>query len=248
MTSGARPPPAIELDDVWYRFDRGPTVLEGVTLEIPDREFIGVVGPNAGGKSTLLKIMLGLYQPTRGRVRVLGDTPTRARRRIGYVPQYPTFSRDFPTDVMHAVLMGRLGAGRAFGGYTAEDRDRARQAMEETEIASLAGRHISTLSGGQLQRLLVARALVCDPRILLLDEPTSNIDQRVETDIFEFLKEFNRRMTIVVVSHDIAFISRYVQRVACLNRTLICHDTTDIDGRSIQELYGADVQLVAHQH
>lgn len=238
----------IDLDDVWYRYDGGPPVLEGVTLRIPDREFIGVVGPNAGGKSTLLKIILGLYHPYRGRVRVLGDSPARARRRIGYVPQYPSFSREFPTDVMHAVLMGRLGLSRGFGGYSAADRARARKAMAETEIESLAGRHINTLSGGQLQRVLVARALVCEPRILLLDEPTSNIDQRLETDIFEFLREFNRRMTIVVVSHDIGFISRYVDRVACLNKTLTCHDTADIDGRTIQELYGADVQMVAHQH
>jgi zinc transport system ATP-binding protein len=240
--------PAIDIQDLWFRFDGGPLVLENVTLRIPDREFIGVVGPNAGGKSTLLKIILGLYKPFRGRVQVLGDTPARARSRIGYVPQYPTFSRDFPTDVMHAVLMGRLGMSGRFGGYTEADRAGARRAMEETEIASLADRHLNTLSGGQLQRVLVARALVCEPRILLLDEPTSNIDQRVETDIFDYLKEFNRRMTIVVVSHDIAFISRYVQRVACLNRTLICHDTAGIDGRTIQELYGSDVQMVAHRH
>lgn len=238
----------IGFEDVWYRFDGGPPVLEGVSLEIPDKEFIGVVGPNAGGKSTLLKIILGLYHPERGAVRVLGDAPARARRRIGYVPQYPTFSRDFPTDVRHAVLMGRLGISRGVGGYSAADHDAARQAMAETEIETLADRQINTLSGGQLQRVLVARALVCDPRILLLDEPTSNIDQRVETDIFDYLKEFNRRMTIVVVSHDIAFVSRYVDRVACLNKTLICHDTADIDGRIIQELYGAPVQMVAHHH
>jgi zinc transport system ATP-binding protein len=151
-------------------------------------------------------------------------------------------------DVMHAVLMGRLGMTRSIGGYTQNDRERAQQAMEETEIETLAGRGIETLSGGQRQRVLVARALVCEPRILLLDEPTANIDQRVETDIFDLLRELNQRMAIVVVSHDIGFISRYVERVACLNRTLICHRTADIDGRTIQELYGADVQMVAHRH
>lgn len=248
MTETPAAETVIDLEDVWYRFDGGPPVLQGVNLRVPDKEFIGVVGPNAGGKSTLLKVLLGLYHPYRGRVRVLGTFPSRARRRIGYVPQYPTFSREFPTDVLHAVLMGRLGMTRGFGRYSEADRARAREAMMETEIEPLAGRQISTLSGGQLQRVLVARALVCEPRILLLDEPTSNIDQRVETDIFDYLREFNRRMTIVVVSHDIGFISRYVDRVACLNKTLICHDTADIDGRTIQELYGADVQMVAHQH
>ncbi|MBS1269616.1 MAG: High-affinity zinc uptake system ATP-binding protein ZnuC [Gammaproteobacteria bacterium] len=248
MTSAPVSTPAITLDNVWYRYDAGPPVLEGVTLKIPDKEFIGVVGPNAGGKSTLLKVILGLYEPFGGRVRVLGESPARARRRIGYVPQHPAFSRDFPIDVMHAVLMGRLGISRPFGGYTEADRAYAVHAMGETEITALADRHINTLSAGQLQRLLVARALACDPQILLLDEPTSNIDQRVETDIFDYLKEFSERMTIVVVSHDIGFISRYVDRVACLNKTLICHDTADIDGRIVQELYGADVQMVAHQH
>jgi len=239
---------AIELQDVWYRFDDGPPVLEAVDLTVHDREFIGLVGPNAGGKSTLLKIILGLYRPFRGKVRVLGDRASRARRHIGYVPQYPTFARDFPMDVMHAVLMGRLGMTRSIGGYTQNDRERAQQAMEETEIGALAGRGIETLSGGQRQRVLVARALVCEPRVLLLDEPTANIDQRVETDIFDLLRELNQRMAIVVVSHDIGFISRYVERVACLNRTLICHRTADIDGRTIQELYGAEVQMVAHRH
>lgn len=239
--------PAIELENVSFHFD-GPPVLEGINLEVPEKEFLGVVGPNAGGKSTLLKVILGLYEPRRGRVRVLGDSPQRARGRIGYVPQYPTFSREFPTDVMHAVLMGRLGIGSTWGGYGEADRAAALKAMEETEVDSLAERHIDTLSGGQLQRVLVARALACDPQLLLLDEPTSNIDQRVETDIFDYLKTFNERMTIVVVSHDIGFISRYVDRVACLNRTLICHRTADIDGKTIQELYGADVQMVAHRH
>lgn len=248
MTETPASDTVIDLEDVWYRYDGGPPVLEGVNLRVPDKEFIGVVGPNAGGKSTLLKVLLGLYHPYRGRVRVLGASPSRARRRIGYVPQYPTFSREFPTDVLHAVLMGRMGMTRSFGSYSGADRARARDAMVETEIESLAGRPISTLSGGQLQRVLVARALVCEPRILLLDEPTSNIDQRVETDIFDYLREFNRRMAIVVVSHDIGFISRYVDRVACLNKTLICHNTADINGRTIQELYGADVQMVAHQH
>lgn len=237
----------IELEDVCYHYAAAAPVLEALNLEIREREFIGVVGPNAGGKSTLLKLMLGLYRPSRGRVRVLGESPARSRQRVGYVPQHPTFARDFPTDVQRAVLMGRLGVTPALGGYTAVDREHARQAMAETGIEPLARRRLDTLSGGQLQRVLVARALVCEPRILLLDEPTSNIDQRVESDIFDYLREFNRRMTIVVVSHDIGFISHYVSRVACLNRTLVCHDTADIDGRTIQELYGGDVHMVAHR-
>jgi zinc transport system ATP-binding protein len=120
--------------------------------------------------------------------------------------------------------------------------------MAETEVLDLAARQLCTLSGGQLQRVLVARALACEPRILMLDEPTANIDMRVETEIFDLLKRFNKRMTIIVVSHDIGFISGYVNRVACLNRTLICHHTAAIDGDTIRSLYDADVKMVEHRH
>lgn len=239
--------PVIELKGVSYAYD-GPSVLSRVDLAVPRGEFLGIVGPNAGGKSTLLKLILGLIEPGAGTVEVLGTTPTRARRRLGYVPQYPAFARDFPITVEQVVLMGRLGRGRWFGGYSASDRVVARRAMSETEVDHLAGRHIQHLSGGQLQRVLVARALAAEPEILLLDEPTANIDQRMESDIFDLLRGLNERMTILVVSHDVAFISGYVHRVACLNRTLVCHDTAAIDGHTIQELYGEDVRMVAHHH
>lgn len=238
---------AVEISDLSFRYG-SLSVLESVELEIGQREFIGVVGPNAGGKSTLLKILLGLLQPGSGRVRVLGTTPAKARKRLGYVPQHPTFPRDFPITVSRTVLMGRLGVTRLFGGYAADDHKIAERAMAETEIRPLAHRRLATLSGGQLQRVMLARALVAEPEMLLLDEPTSNIDTRLESEIFDLLRELNKRMAIVVVSHDIAFISGYVQRVACLNRTLVCHDTAAIDGRTLQELYGSDVHMVAHHH
>jgi zinc transport system ATP-binding protein len=138
--------------------------------------------------------------------------------------------------------------GSTFGGYRRADREAARRVMAETEVAALAGRQIGTLSGGQLQRVLLARALACEPRLLLLDEPTANIDMRVENEIFDLLKLLSARMAIVVVSHDVAFVSGYVRRVACLNRTLMCHDTAAIDGKLISELYGGDVRMVEHRH
>ncbi|HDK38363.1 MAG TPA: ABC transporter ATP-binding protein [Thiolapillus brandeum] len=238
---------AIEIQDVSFSYS-GVPVLEHVSLEVPQQEFLGIVGPNAGGKSTLLKIILGLLKPVQGQVKVLGTTPGKARRNLGYVPQYPAFARDFPVTVEQVVLMGRLGQGSIIGGYSAKDRKISRRVMAETEILDLAQRRIDQLSGGQLQRTLVARALACEPRILLLDEPTANIDMRVENELFDLLKILNERMTILVVSHDIAFISGYVHRVACLNRTLICHHTEDIDGHVIQQLYDGDVRMVAHKH
>jgi len=239
--------PIISIKDASFSYS-GPVILDRINLEVKDGEFLGVVGPNAGGKSTLLKLVLGLLEPVSGSVRVLGQNPVSVCRQVGYVPQYPAFSRDFPITVEAAVLMGCLGRSSWYGGYRKQDHLIAQRAMQETEVADLAKRQLATLSGGQLQRVLVARALACEPRILILDEPTANIDMRVETDIFDLLKSLNQRMTIIVVSHDVGFISRYVDRVACLNRTLICHHTASIDGKVINELYGSDVHMVEHVH
>ena len=238
---------AVEIHNLSFHYGDLP-VLEDIALDIPEGEFLGIVGPNAGGKSTLLKLILGLLKPDAGEIRVFGKKPSSARRLMGYVPQYPVFRRDFPINVEQVVLMGRLGQGRLPGGYSCQDKTIARRAMEEACIDNLARRHIQELSGGQLQRVLVARALACEPRIMLLDEPTANIDMRVENELFDLLKELNRRMTILVVSHDIAFISRYVHRVACLNQTLVCHHTANIDGQVIQQLYHQDVRMVTHRH
>jgi zinc transport system ATP-binding protein len=238
--------PVIELTDVSFAYDIGPPALEHVSLIVEGGEFLGLVGPNGGGKSTLLKLVLGLLRPASGEVRVAGGTPRASRKVIGYVPQYARFARDFPISVEETVLMGRLGATRLMGGYRAADREAAHVAMKETEVLELRRRPLGTLSGGQLQRVLVARALACDPRILILDEPTANIDMRAETEIFDLFKALNQRMTIVVVSHDIGFISRYVTRVACLNRTLLCHQPVPIGVEMIEKLYGMPVQHIPH--
>ena len=270
------PDAVIRVWDLSFAYGAVP-VLEGVNLEVGAGEFLGIVGPNAGGKSTLLKLILGLLEPQSGRIRVLGHPPAAASRLIGYVPQYPSFPRDFPITVEQAVLLARIGgsqgclpakgqradqsrgtanrdplpgwfAGLRPGGYNAADRAAARQALAEVEAEDLARRRIGSLSGGQLQRVLLARALAGEPRILILDEPTANIDQRLEGDIFDLLRLLNQRLTILVVSHDIGFISSYVRRVACVNRTLICHRTDAVDGQIIRDLYGESVRMVAHRY
>jgi zinc transport system ATP-binding protein len=237
--------PVIALDGVNFAYGAVP-VLSDLSFTIGRGEFVGLVGPNAGGKSTLLKLILGLLTPQSGQVRVLGRTPREARRRLGYVPQHPTFARDFPISVEQLVLLGRLGLGPTLGWYRATDRAAARAALAEVEALDLAGRRIGTLSGGQLQRVLLARALVGEPEVLILDEPTANIDQRMEGDIFELLAALNARLTILVVSHDIAFISGYIGRVLCLNRTLVAHETAAIGADLIHRLYHAEVRAVDH--
>jgi zinc transport system ATP-binding protein len=238
---------AVRFERVDFAYDAG-NVLEEVTFSVARGEFFGLIGPNAAGKSTLLKLVLGLLEPTSGRVQVFGTEPRIARQRIGYVPQFPTFSRSFPIDVMHMVLHGRLGFGPTAGKFSAEDRARSFRALRAVEIETLARTPIAQLSGGQLQRALIARALVCEPELLILDEPTANIDVRAEEDIFALLRGYSAQMTIIVVSHDIGFISGYVDRVGCLNRTLICHTTGEITGRTIEDLYGAPVRRIVHTH
>lgn len=237
--------PVITLENVSFSYD-GPRVLEDINLSVEQGDFLGLVGPNGGGKSTLLKIVLGLLTPETGNIKVLGRDPVNARRAIGYVPQFATFPRHFPVSVEETVLLGRLGRTRSILGYNKRDKEAARQALAKTEITDLRARPIGALSGGQMQRVLIARALVSEPDLLILDEPTSNIDMRAETDIFDLLKTLNERMTIVVVSHDIGFISQYVTLIACLNRTLLCHTSLPIEGEMIERLYGRAVQMIQH--
>ncbi len=237
----------ISIEDLSFSYE-GPPVLEHVSLEVQRGEMLGLVGPNGGGKSTLLKMVLGLLRPDRGRVTVLGLSPREGRKEIGYVPQSTSFPLDFPISVEEAVLLGRLGRTRFLGGYSRRDREVAAEAMARTEVLELRRRRLGELSGGQLQRVLIARALASRPQILILDEPTSHMDLRVEEDVFGLLKELNARMTIVVVSHDVGFITHYVTRAACLNRSLLCHQTVEISQETMNRLYGAPVRAIQHEH
>lgn len=239
--------PVVEFTDVSFSYGHADVLTE-INLYVNEDEFFGLIGPNAGGKSTLLKLMLGVLVSDRGGIKILGYDPREARSHVGYVPQFPSFRRDFPITVQDVVVMGRLGVSTMIGGYTNADRNCARDAMEALELNDIAGRQVNTLSGGQVQRMLIARALASEPEILVLDEPTANIDIRAEEDIFALLKKYKEHMTIIVVSHDIGFISAYVDRVGCLNRTLVCHETGAISGKTIEELYGAPVRMIDHAH
>ena len=237
----------IDIDNVSFNYGAVP-VLEDISLKIYEDEFIGIIGPNASGKSTLLKLILGLLKPDKGEIRKSNPVGKSVSNMIGYVPQHIGFSRDFPVTVAEVVLLGHVQSNSKLFFYNKEQIKTAREAMSTLEIDDIAKRQIGELSGGQLQRVLIARALVCKPEVLILDEPTSNVDIRAEEDIFALLKNYSEHMTIIVVSHDIAFISGYVDRVACLNRTLVCHNTESISGKMIEELYDAPVKMIHHQH
>lgn len=238
---------AIEIIDVNFSFDE-LLILENINMTIEQGDFAGLVGPNGGGKTTVLKLILGLYKLKSGRISIFGETLKKQRKAIGYVPQYANFNSDFPISVQDTVLQGRLGLTTCLGGYCRQDKLIAEKVMQETEIIDLANRSIQSLSGGQMQRVLVARALAAEPKILLLDEPTANIDQRAEKDIFDLFKSINQRMTILIISHDIGFVSDYINKVFCLNRTLVCHDASPVTSDTIHALYGNHVSEVHHHH
>ena len=239
--------PAIEITNLNFSFDK-LSILENINMTIEQGDFAGLVGPNGGGKTTLLKLILGLYKAQSGQISIFGQALKKQRKLIGYVPQYADFNSDFPISVQDTVLQGRLGVSSFFASYSKRDKQIALNVMQETEIFDLADRSIQSLSGGQMQRVLVARALASQPKILLLDEPTANIDLRAEKDIFDLFKSINQRMSILIISHDIGFVSDYINKVFCLNKTLVCHNASPVTSDTIHALYGDHVSEVHHRH
>ncbi|MBD3348361.1 MAG: ATP-binding cassette domain-containing protein [Candidatus Eisenbacteria bacterium] len=237
--------PVIEFRGVSFAYD-GRVVLRDVDLSIEENDFATIVGPNGGGKTTLLKLMLGLLQPTEGTVRVLGKRPVGARRRVGYLPQRSAADRDFPARVIDVVLMGRLRGDRLFGAYTDEDTRAALAALREVDLEDSHSRPFSVLSGGQQQRVLIARALASEPRILLLDEPTSNLDAIMEKNLYDLLERLHQRMTIALVTHDVGFVTDITKTVVCVKQSVVCHETGRLTGELMSELYGRDVRAVIH--
>ncbi|MEJ2581142.1 MAG: ABC transporter ATP-binding protein [Acidobacteriota bacterium] len=240
------PPPVIEIRDLGYRYDGGPPVLEDVNLEIAAGDFASVIGPNGGGKTTLVKLIVGLLTPTTGQVTVFGVSPHRASPRIGYMPQHAMMDPRFPVRAIDVVLMGRLGIERTFGRFGRKDRSAAVAALRTVGLEDSGYRPFSDLSGGQRQRVLLARALATDPELLLLDEPAAGLDHKVEQDFFDLLQELNRSLTIILVTHDLGFVAGFVRTVICVHGQVDIHTTAELDGRTISEIYDSDVRMVQH--
>jgi zinc transport system ATP-binding protein len=235
----------IEIDDVWFSINGHP-VLRGVNLVVPRGDFLVIIGPNGGGKTTLLKLMLGLFRPDRGTVRVFGQMPEKAAHRIGYVPQNVHINKTFPVSVFDVVLMGRLRTGKGWSRHTRQDRLAAREAMEQMGVWEYRDRRIGELSGGQLQRVFIARALVTGPDALFLDEAMASIDVHSRSEFYNALKGLNRTVTIVAVSHDLMILSSHVKSVACVNRELHHHNSGEITQEMLDSVYQCPVDLVAH--
>lgn len=238
----------IELINVTLE-QNGASVLHDVNVQIQARDFVGIVGPNGGGKTTLLRIMLGLIKPSKGDVKLLGEDPSKTRHRAGYVPQHIDFDPMFPATVQDVVLTGRLTSSRLFGRYTREDKTHAAECLDKVGLESLIGRSFNALSGGERQRVLIARALASDPEILFLDEPTSNVDADVGNHLYSILGELNKNVTIALVSHDLAFVGKAVKSILCVNHHVNSHTTCAPDpniSKMLEGIYGQEVKVIDH--
>ncbi len=237
--------PAIDMKGVWFFYGRTP-ILVDVTMTLNQGDFLAILGPNGGGKTTILKLLLGLLKPHRGTIKVLGEPPHEAKYRVGYLPQNTDFNTTFPISVMDVVLMGRLSRYRIGRPYSRDDHREAEAVLKKTGMWDYRHAPIGRLSGGQRQRVFIARALATDPEILLLDEPTASVDPDFEVGLFELLREQNEKVTIVVVTHDIGVISRHVKSVACVNKTLVFHEEGKITPEMVDMAYHCPVDLIAH--
>lgn len=232
---------ALTFDHVSFRY-AAPVVLEDANFTIEEGACIGVIGPNGGGKTTLFKLALGLLRPQLGKIEILNHAPHIGCHHIGYVPQHLQFDTKFPVTALEVVLMGRLDRLPWFGIYPKADRAAARDALERVGLSNVANRAFSALSGGQKQRVLIARALATEPDLLLLDEPTANIDLSNAEAFLNTLDTLRGKMTILIISHDLGLLERLTSRLLCVNRHVHEHTVSDLDGQTIREIYSGELR------
>lgn len=237
---------AVHIDNLSVYYGQTPAIA-GVCLDVEAGEYLGIIGPNGGGKSTLLKAILGLVPPSSGTVQVFGNGSNTRRTAIGYVPQFAAMDKSFPITVIEVVLTGRLKSGLSpFYSFSSKDKKIAHELLDKVGIAALADRRISELSGGEFQKMLIARALAVNPKLLLLDEPTASVDAVSRVQIYNLLGALNKDMTIILVTHDLLAVSSQVRRLACLNGSLVYHGEPELTESIVNSLYGCPVDLIAH--
>ena len=235
----------LELHNVSVSYE-GCEALHEVNLTIDSADFLGVIGPNGGGKTTLVKAILGAV-PYTGRIDYAPELFDRGERLIGYMPQITEFDRDFPISVEEVVLSGLQGRRGFRHRYTKEDRAKARKLLHDTGLKELADRPIGEISGGQMQRALLCRAIISDPRLLILDEPTNFVDNRFEHELYETLRALNERMAILIISHDVGTITSLVKEIVCVNRHVHRHHSNIITAEQLEN-YHCPIQILTHGH
>ena len=246
--------PIIEIKNLAAGYD-GRTVLHDINLNIYERDFLGIIGPNGGGKTTLIKCILGLLKPTAGEINFHAPTEASSHSQLstsnlplslGYLPQYNTIDRKFPISVEEVILSGLSIQKSLTSRFTPEQREKGKHIIARMGLEGLEHRSIGQLSGGQLQRALLGRAIISDPSVLILDEPSTYIDKRFEARLYELLAEINKECAIILVSHDIGTVLQQVKSIACVNETLDYHPDTGVSTEWLERNFNCPIELLGH--
>jgi len=234
---------AVEINHLSVKFNE-QLVLKDINFSIEENDFVAIIGPNGGGKSTLLKVILGILPSDAGEVKVFGKEPKKARDLMGYLPQNLDFDHDFPINVFDIVLTGRYHG--LFKKYSKQDKNAVLKALKDVDLHELKDRQISKLSGGQMQRVFIARAIVREPKLLIMDEPMASIDPEMQHTFYELMSRLKDKMTIVLVSHDVGAVSTHVDKIACLNQELFYHGSVEDSANGLEEIYHCPIELISH--
>lgn len=234
----------IELKDIVAGYG-DEVILKNVNFSVAENDFIGVIGPNGGGKTTLVKVMLGLLKPMSGKVITHQNGDASNRRMIGYLPQISKTDQKFPISVLDVVLSGLADSVKLFKRFSKQEISKAKALLNQMGIDSLSKKNIGDLSGGQMQRVFLCRAIISDPKLLILDEPNTFVDNKFESDLYTTLKLLNERMAIMMVSHDVGTITYYIKTIACVNRELHYHESNEISQEQLTA-YNCPIQIIAH--
>ncbi len=230
--------------NISFSYNQKVNVLTEVNFEVKEKDFIALIGPNGGGKTTLLKIILGLINPSSGKIDVFGNNQKKARSMIGYVPQYSKIDLEYPISVYEVIMSGLLGNKKIGQRFTIDEKNKTKKILKTLNLYNLKDRAIGELSGGQRQRVIIGRALIRDPKLLLLDEPINNLDEEGGNNLYELFNSLNKEMAIIIVSHDVSVISKYVNKIFCLNNKMISNDAEKIT----DEKENKEMKKVNHLH
>jgi len=238
---------AIEIKDLSVNYSTEQPALSNINFKVPENDYLGIIGPNGGGKSTLIKCILNLIDNYKGTIKIFGEEGKKNLNFLSYVPQFSSMEKTFPISVREVILTSfDKGTFHPFKRYTKNEYTQADYFLNLLSIDNLADRQIGGLSGGENQRLLIARALAANPKILILDEPTSNVDPTSRNLIFSLLAKLNKNLTIILITHDTMAIASEVKHIACLNQTLVYHGDPKLTDKTVEALYGCPVDLLAH--
>jgi len=234
----------VEIQSVFAGYN-DEIILKDVSIDIFDDDFIGIIGPNGGGKTTLLNVILGLIKPFKGNVRFYDDLKSKRNNKIGYLPQQNKIDKNFPITVNDVILSGLIYGSGMISRHSKIDKQKAKDTLKRIGISDLGKHAIGELSGGQMQKVLLARAIISSPRLLILDEPNTFVDNQFEGELYEILNELNKEMSIIIVTHDVGTISSYVKTIACVNRTLHYHKSNVITEEQLAS-YNCPIKLITH--